>query len=379
MPETTATTTSPRDRVKQAIRFEKPDRTPRDFAAVPEIWQKLSRYFGTDDRNEILRDLDIDCRIVSYDSFCSKPGTRQGAVDMDASTERSSVGGMYRIVQPDGSNRDIWGAHRKRVKHEFGFYDHFPSFPLSGAVSTEDLQRYPWPAPDWWDFSRLRATIDDLNRDSAFSIRYRLGSVFETAWSLRGFEQFQVDLASQTEIPAYIMERIAEVHLANLQTVLDTAGDLIDIIYYYDDVATQQGLLISPKMYERFVQPHHQAIIDLASRFGLPVMMHCCGSVYPLIERLIQMGLSILNPIQPKARNMSPEKLLADFGHRIAFHGGIDIQDFLPNATPEQVRDRVAHTCSLLGARGGYILAPAHHLQADTPLENVLAMYSQTC
>jgi uroporphyrinogen decarboxylase len=366
----------PRDRVSKAIRFEQTDRTPRDFAAVPEIWEQLSRHFGTEDRSEILDHLDIDCRIVSYDSFCSKPGVGAGSVDMDASRERSSIGGMYRIVEADGSNRDIWGAHRRRVRHQFGYYDHFPSFPLAEAATTDDLRRYDWPTPAWWDFGGLRDYIGRLIEKKAYSIRYRMGSVFETSWSLRGFEQFQLDLASQSDVPVYILERIAEVHLANLQTVLETAGDLIDIVYFYDDVATQQGLLISPKMYEKYVQPHHQAIIDLAARFHRPVMMHCCGSVYPLIERLIQMGLKILNPIQPKAKDMEPEKLAAEFGGRIAFHGGIDIQEFLPKATPDQVRDKVAHTCSVLGAQGGYILAPAHHFQADTPLENVLAMYS---
>jgi uroporphyrinogen decarboxylase len=389
-------TIAPRGRVNEALAFRRPDRTPRDFAAVPEIWQGLGRHFGTHDRNEILRQLGVDCRVVSYDSFCRSPEVAAEQVDMDASQERSSVGGMWRRVEPDGSNRDIWGAHRARVANAFGVLEQFVSFPLQSAQSVEDLKRYRWPAPDWWDFRPIRAAIAELNRrpgsretdpplppgegrgeivGTRYHIRYRLGSVFETAWSLYGFERMLMDLAASPAMPAYVMERIAEVHLENLHVVLETTGDLIDLVYFYDDVASQEGLLMSPALYEQRLQPFHQRIIDLASRYGKPVMMHSCGSVYRLIPRLIDMGLAVLNPIQPSARWMEPERLAAEFGGRLAFHGGIDVQQFLPRATPSEVRDKVARTCEVLGHSGGYILAGSHHIQADTPIENVLAVY----
>jgi uroporphyrinogen decarboxylase len=364
------------ERVQKAVSFQKTDRTPRDFAAVPEIWNRLSERFGTADRNEILRRLDIDCRVVSYDGFCRPPGDEAGRVDMEASQERSSVGGMWRRVEPDGSNRDIWGAHRKKVVNAFGALDQLVSYPLESADSIEDLRRYPWPRPDWWDFSGLRRTIGELNASAVHSIRYRVGSVFETAWSLTNFQKFLVDLAMDPGRPTYVMERIAEVHLANLRTALETAGDLIDIVYFYDDLASQDSLLISPDMYDRFIRPFHEQIIGLAKTFGKPAMMHSCGAVVPLIPRFIDMGLAILNPVQPTARDMAPEKLAAEFGGRIAFHGGIDVQGFLPGAAPAEVRDKVRETCEILGGNGGYIMSGSHHIQADTPIENVLAMYS---
>ena len=364
-----------KDRVNTALAFQKPDRVPRDFAAVPEIWEKLGEYFGTGDRNEILRMLDVDCRIVSYDSFCHHPYLDPDNVDMDASQERSSVGGMWRFTEPDGSNRDIWGAHRKRVSNPSGELEQFASFPLEKAGSLEDLRSYRWPQPDWWDFGGLRSYISQLNSASNYSIRYRMGSFFETAWSLYNFEKFQADLLLHPEMPKYVMDRIADVHMQNLQTVLDLAGDLIDIVYYYDDVATQNGLLISPELYEQAVQPYHKQVIEIAASYGKPVMMHCCGAVHPLIETFIRMGLKILNPIQPSAREMGPEKLIRDFGGRIAFHGGIDVQQFLPAATPGQVKEKVGYTCDILGGEGGYIMSGSHHFQADIPLENLLAMY----
>ena len=161
------------------------------------------------------------------------------------------------------------------------------------------------------------------------------------------------------------MERIAEVHLDNLRRVLEIAGDMIDIVYFYDDLASQEGLLLGPEMYRRSIQPFHQRIIDITRSHGKLTMMHSCGSVYPLINQLIEMGLNILNPVQPAARNMNPEKLAKEFGGRIAFHGGIDVQQFLPTATPEQVRDKVHSTCEVLGKEGGYILSGSHHLQGE--------------
>ncbi|MFQ5821768.1 MAG: uroporphyrinogen decarboxylase family protein, partial [Candidatus Heimdallarchaeota archaeon] len=312
---------------------------------------------------------------VSYDSFCQHPSVDSTQVNLNASMERSSVGGMWRKVEPDGSNRDIWGAHRRRVPHQYGAYDEFASFPLEEARSVEDLKKYEWPQPDWWNFDNLRSFIDKLNDTAVYNIRYRIGSVFETSWSLYGFEKFLLDLAVKPEMPRYVMERIAEVHLENLRTVLEIAGDLIDIVYFYDDVASQQSLLISPHMYEDFVQPYHQEIIDIAKSYGKPTMMHCCGAVYPLIEKFIDMGLVILNPIQPTAEKMNPERLAQEFGGRIAFHGGIDIQHFLPTAKAEQVKEKVKYISDVLGKNGGYIMAGSHHIQADTPIENILAMY----
>ncbi|MFC1614562.1 uroporphyrinogen decarboxylase family protein [Gemmatimonadota bacterium] len=367
--------TSHKDRVNRAIALKTPDRTPRDFAAVPEVWQKLSDWFGVENRQEILKRMDVDCRIVSYDSFCRLPDINLAEVDLTASQERSSVGGMWRKVEVDGSNRDIWGAHRRSVPTRFGALDQFASFPLETARSVEDLKMYAWPSPDWWDFGNLRLLIEELNDSAIYNIRYRLGSVFETAWSLYNFEKILLDLALNPAMPQYVMERIAEVHLENLRTVLDKAGDLIDMVYFYDDVASQDELLISPEMYEKYIQPYHQVIINTAVDAGKPVMMHSCGSVYPMIERFIDMGVAVLNPIQPSANKMNPERLFEDFGGRIAFHGGIDIQNFLPGATAEQVREKVDYTSKVLGKRGGYIMAGSHHLQADIPVENILAMY----
>lgn len=364
-----------RERVQRAINFKRPDRTPRDFAAVPEVWTRLQTHFAVSDRHAVLQRLGVDCRIVSYDSFCHPPEEDASRVNMNASSERSSIGGMWRHVEPDGSNRDVWGAHRRPVANQYCVLEEFASYPLADASTVGDLKEYRWPQPDWWDLSAIEEEIARLNPDGQYSVRYRVGSVFETAWSLYGFERFLMDLSADPAVPNYIMERICEVHEENLRSVLQRAAPLIDIVYYYDDLASQAGLLLSPAMYARTIQPFHRRIIEIASRYGKPVMMHSCGAVFSIIPKLIDAGIRILNPIQPRARDMEPERLAREFGGKIAFHGGVDAQELLPRGRATEVRDAVRHLSEVLGNHGGFICAGSHHLQADTPVENILAMF----
>lgn len=357
--------TAHRDRVLRSLAFRRPDRTPRDFAAAPEVWDRLAARFDVSDRDAILRRLGVDCRIVSYDAFC-----RRGDL-----ADHAPAGAAWRHDEPDGSTRDLWGAHRACGAAAVGSVEHFVSYPLGAADRLDELQAYPWPEPAAWDFRDLGARIDALQRDAAYHIRYRAGSVFETAWSLVGFERFLTDLATGAAASRYLLDRVADILVEALRRALSAAGDRIDLVYFYDDLATQDGLLISPRLYERCVQPHHQRLIDAARSFGKPAMLHCCGAIRPMIPRFIDMGLAVLNPVQPSARGMDPESLARDFGGRITFHGGIDIQRFLPAATPARVRAEARRVSEILGRDGGFILAPSHHVLPDTPIENILALY----
>ncbi len=199
--------------------------------------------------------------------------------------------------------------------------------------------------------------------------------MFELAWQLRGMQEMLMDLAMNPALPAYIMERITEVLVANIHAALAVAGDRIDMVYFYDDVATQQALMISPKMWGEYIRPCHQQLIDAAKQYGKQVMYHCDGALRPLIPHLLDMGIDVLNPVQADAPGMEPEGLKADFGDRLSFHGGIDIIDTLPRGTTDDVRAEVRERMQVLGEGGGYIMASSHHIQPDTPLANVLAMY----
>lgn len=381
---------TPRQRVKTAMRHQEPDRVPMDFLATMEIWDRLIEHLKPDTtgipdaeyydpaREALLRRFEVDCRVMSYDMFCRPPESllNPGAVvDWWVSMNRSTPNRMWRQRSPDDTFNDIWSTHSFRMESMSGAYEGFKTWPLSKATSIEELKRHPWPDPDWWDFSPLPGIMKRLDEHEEYHIRFRLGSVFEIGWQLRGLEEFMMDLASQPELPMYIMDRLTDIYLENLRRVLETAGDRLDMVYFYDDVGTQNSLLVSRKMWQQYVRPHHVKLIDLAHQYGKPVMYHTDGAIYPLIPDFVEMGVDVLNPIQPDAKGMDMPKIKAEFGDRLTFHGGVDIMRTLPKGKAEQVIAEVRERVKVLGQGGGYILCSSHHIQPDTPIENVLTMY----
>jgi uroporphyrinogen decarboxylase len=373
---------TPRERVRTALAHEEPDRVPVDFLATPDVWRAVIDRVRPDassvgaaeliepEREALLRTLEIDTRVISYDMFCRPPD--ESGVEWWSALDRSTPNRMWRRRLPDGTTLDIWGCHRQRVEHGFGAYEEFASWPLQQASTVAELESHPWPDPDWWDFSPLERLLDELED---YHVRYRIGSVFEVGWQLRGMQEFLIDLALNPELPAYIMSRLTEVYVENTRRVLELAGDRLDMVYFYDDVATQASLMISPDTWRELVRPHHARLIEVAHAHGVPVMYHCDGAIYPLIGELIELGVELLNPIQPDAKGMEADRLKEEFGDRLSFHGGVDILRILPRGTADEVRAEVRRLVDTLGRGGGFVLCSSHHLQPDTPVENVLAMY----
>jgi len=351
---------SPWERVETALAHTQPDRVPFDFWAVPEVWERCRGALdlaadGSDD-DTILRLLGIDCRMVT---------TRY-------------VGGKARQL-PDGTFIDAWGTHRRRVRNEFGAYEEYASHPLAEAQTVSDVLDWAWPSPDDWDVSAVRQQCERLNADVRHHLRYEVGGIFEWSWALRGFERFLLDLVDKPDVACAIMDRFTDLYIENTVRVIEAAGGLLDMVYTYDDVGTQRALLVSPGMWREFILPRHQRLNAAIHAVDYPVkiMYHSCGAVYPLIGAFMEeMGIDVLNPLQPRAAGMDLVRIKAEFGGCLSFHGGVDIQRTLPHGTPEEVQAEVQERCRILGAGGGYICASAHYIQADTPLENIVAMYT---
>lgn len=381
---------TPRARVRTAMAHVQPDRNPVDFLAAPEIWQRLIERLGIELKvppegayfdpawEQVLRHFDVDCRVLSYDQFYNPPASvlKPGArIDWWGALSRSTPNRMWRQETPDGTSYDLWGHVIRVVENPTGAYEEYAAWPLAEATSVEDLKGYAWPDPDWWDFAALPEVIKQIDADAEHHVRFRIGSVFEVGWQLRGLQEMLMDLVLQPEIPRYIMERLTDVYVELTRRVLALAGDRIDMVYFYDDVATQNGLMISESMWREFIRPCHARLVAVAKQFGVPVMYHCDGAVYPLLGELIEMGVNVLNPVQADAAGMEPQRLKDEFGDRLIFHGGIDIIKTLPRGTVDDVRAEVCARVRVLGREGGYIMASSHHIQSDTPLENVFAMY----
>ena len=351
---------SPWDRVETALAHTQPDRVPFDFWAVPEVWERMRRALDLRDdvltaEEELLRLLGIDCRMVK---------TRY-------------TGAKARQLS-DGTYIDAWGTHRREMSNEFSTYGEYASHPLAQAETVDDVLNWDWASPDDWDVSGVREQCERLNEGARYHLRYEVGGIFEWAWGLRGFERFLLDLAEKPDIACAIMDRFTDIYIENTIRVIEAAGGLLDMVYTYDDVGIQNGLLMSPRMWRRYILPRHQRLNSAirSARYPVKIMYHSCGAIFPLIGPFIEeMGIDVLNPLQPRAVGMDMARIKTEFGDRLSFHGGIDIQHTLPHCTPDEVQAEVRQRCNLLGRGGGYICTTAHHIQADTPLENIIAMY----
>lgn len=383
-----------KDRVNRTIDHILPDQLPVDFLAVPEIWNALFlqagfKYQDFDAKNALYDPnwekvnvaLENDCRVLSYDQFVSPYHTEiveEGEIDWFGSPSRSTPNRMFRIKTGIDSSMDVWGRHFICRTQNGSTAENISQPPLAGCDDISEVRSHNWPSPDWWDFSNLGALTNSVDPQKQYHWRFRAGSVFEIAWQLFGFEKFLMDLSLQPQLPLQAMEIITEITLELMETVLRESGERIDTIYFYDDVATQENLLISLKMWRQYVKPFHQKIIDKAQSYQKTVMYHCDGNTRKIIPELIEMGVDILNPIQADIPEMDPATLKAEFGGELCFHGGVDIYGLLSTQSPSNINHYINNLKKEMLQNGGFVLAPTHHIQAGTPIENILEMYNPT-
>lgn len=216
--------------------------------------------------------------------------------------------------------------------------------------------------------------IDALKQKREQSDKYFLiriyGSNFEKANSARGFENFLADIAGHWDFAKKLTNKMIEKNLVMLENFLML--EEIDGVLLGSDWGSQRGLLMSPETWEELIRPGEQKEYELIHSYGKDVWVHSCGCIDAIIPSLIDMGLDVLNPVQPEA--MDIEQLKRDYGDKLAFWGGISTQRTLPYGTPDEVRKETRAVRNLMAEGGGYILSPAQSIQDDVPLENILAL-----
>lgn len=338
-----------RERVLAALAHRQPDRVPIDFSATPEVWAMLEAHLGTRDHGQILSSLNVDLRGVRGE-YVGPPLPRY----------------------PDGSWEDVYGIRLKRVSYEAGTYDEVASFVLDGAQTPDEIDAHRWPAADWFDF---RGIAEACRRLEGYAITAHGPGVFQRVTWLRRMDKVLLDMVLQPEMAVALMARLTEFHEAYYSRFLEAGEGRIDILYVTDDYGSQKGLLMSPALWRQFIAPNLKRLVDVAHRYGARFMLHSCGGVRQLIPDLIAVGVDALDPIQTQAAGMNPDELKAEFGEQLTFHGAIDTQTTLPFGSASDVRREVEQRIEVMGKGGGYILAPTHNIQPDTPLENILAMY----
>ncbi len=270
----------------------------------------------------------------------------------------------------------------KGGREDGSFYYEMVKHPLA-KLDRAEIEAHPWPDP--FDPARTAGVREKFERmreetDKAIVGKFTT-SIWEQATYLCGLQNFLEALALEPEAAGAVLDKTCDVAMGLAEVGLNAAGDLIDIFRLSgEDLGTQRSSLISPGMYERFVRPRHARLWTyVKSRLKeinpqAKMMLHSCGAVRAFIPAWIEMGLDVLDPIQPSAAGMAAKGLKADFGDRLSFHGGLDLQEILPHGTPEQVKAHVRETLAALAPGGGYILSPAHNVQSDVPAENLIAI-----
>lgn len=364
-------TITSKERVLMALEHRQPDRVPFDIggsfttAINVHAHRRLCKHLEIDSPSRLIRE-------QSQSVFVDEDLRQALGVDVVGIYERPPIPALE---SPDdhGLLKNEWGVTYKREGS--GHYTLLHS-PLTSAT-LDDLERYPWPdpvaAPRFVGLAEEAASL----RHTPYAVVGNLGwsEIFGTAWYLRGFEQFAVDMVLDQDMAHALLRRVTDYNLARYARFLELTGDVLDVILFCDDIGGQQGLLISPAMYRTIIKPYHAELLDLIkTNTQARIMLHSCGSIMPILDDFIEIGADILNPVQVSAKGMDTAQLKNRYGARIVFWGAIDTQQVLPGGTPDDVRREVHRRVEDLGTDGGYVAAPVHVVQADVPAENVLAL-----
>lgn len=372
------TSFSHRDRVLAALNHESTDRVPIDFGGT----YVSTIYYSAYDRLKERLGISTGAKTVNVSPIRRLAVVEPEVQDrFDADTRYLALGnyeGDQKVLDED-TYYDEWGVTWRKAGDGPFIYVDGPFFGVK-KPGIELLESHDWPDADNPGYTRgLAERAAALRRDSDHAIILNLPvGIVHQAQFVRGFTESMIDLYRNRAFIERLYGIITDWYVRVASNALEAAGGNVDIVFFGDDLASQQAPLFDPEIYRAVIKPHHRRMIETIKGFGAPkVLYHSCGAVTPLIEDLIEIGVDALNPVQVTAAGMEPAGLKEAFGDRIAFWGGISTQKVLPFGTPDEVRADVRHTIDCLGKNGGYVLNSVHNLQADVPADNIIAMFDE--
>ncbi len=340
-----------KERVLAAIRHQEPDRTPIQTYLTPEIARKLMDHFKTED---ILPILGVDFRHV---------GPRYV--------------GPERKIPPGCDHVDEWGTGYKFIQFESGAYPEAAYLPLAELNTLEEVEAYPWPNIEDYDFSHIEAECDRLSEWAVCCEGAGTPDIVNGVSRGRGMERVVMDIATEDPVGVAVIDKRCDALYARARRTLEAGNGKIDILCLGEDCGNQAGPMFPPDVFRRFFLPRLKRFYDLAHEFGAIAMMHSCGNTRKLMPTFVEMGLDVLDAMQPEPPGMVAAEIKAEFGKDLAFCGLISTQKTLPFGTEAECRAEARDRLAVVGKGGGYIFSPAHCIQPDTPLENVLAIYEE--
>jgi uroporphyrinogen decarboxylase len=366
-----------RDRVLASLAHREPDRVPVDFGSTwittihADAYEQLKHHFGIDGPTVIMERMQqvcfVDERILEHLDIDTR-GVFAGPPELEPNQW---------LELEDNCFRDGWGVTWQKPPTSY-YYDMVQP-ALSGNITRSDVRSHDWPDPHDPGYTRglcERVQAQRAGTDCALVLNISVYPV-QCSQFIRGFEDWFLDMAANPQLMVFLFDLLTDIMLATVGDVLDEVGDLVDVVSVSDDVGMQDRTTVSPEMYRRLIKPSQARAFRLIhERTPAPLMYHTCGSVYAIMDDLIEIGVDALNPVQTDAANMEPHRLKREFGHRISFWGGINSSRVLPWGTPHEVREEVHRVIGALAPGGGYILNSVHNIQPGVPVENLLTMFS---
>ena len=341
------------ERVKMMIAHETADRVPRDYLANPEIDKRVKAHFGLalNDTEGLMTRLGVDFREI-----------------------RLPYTGPKLHEDIPGKHIDIWGIRTRWVEHGTGGYWDYCDFPLKEA-DLEMVEAWPMPNPDDFDYDGIAAQCEKWSDLFKWYGNPGLGDVINTTGMIRSMDQVLMDMILDEPVFIRLVERRIDVQLAVTERALEKANGKIDGIWLGEDLGTQIGPMISLDLYRKHLQPYHQKFVDLAKAYNLPVMIHSCGSSSWAFNDFIEMGIEVVDTLQPEAKDMAPAYLKETYGDKLAFHGSISTAGPVASGTVAETIADARQILEIMMPGGGYAFSPTHMLQDNSPTENVIALY----
>lgn len=350
-----------KQRILAAINRQPHDRPPVFATLTPQMARKLSDHLGLP--YEEPEDSLLSTRI-SHTKLLTALGNDCVGIAACTPAERPMK------TSPDGLITNEYGM----VFKNSGIYNEFYQFPLAHAESVADIENYDWFNPEWNSrFALAHETVKQYGDRYAIVADLET-TIFETAWYLTGLEKLLLDLLMEPEYLPVLLDKIMQINLITGTRLIEAGAD---IIWAGDDFGMQTGMLMDTESWRKHFKPRIKYLFQAFRKVNpeVKIAWHTCGSVLPIIPDFIEIGLDILNPLQPLAEGMNPEFLVENYGRDLIFFGGIDIQELLPYGPVQRIKDEVKRRIEIYGKHLGYICAPAHNIQPDTPAEHVLAFF----